>query len=421
MTPEDNERLVRVGPGRPAGELFRRYWQPAMLSSELAGPDCAPVRVRLLGEDLLAFRDTRGEVGLVSPHCPHRRAPLFFGLNQDCGIRCAYHGWKFDRHGNCVDMPSEPPGTPLRTKVKLLAYPTCEAGGLVWAYLGPPDRMPAPPSYEWLRVPPTHRHVTKTYEDCNYLQGLEGGLDTAHVSFLHRDDRSPVTQLSALDPTPQIEVCVTKYGYHYVSRRRIAPERNYIRIYQYLMPAQQMRPSVVAASGARQDMPTIDGHIWVPIDDESTNVYNFIYSYDQASPLSAAFIREEEAFFGRAEDDFIPGTFRLKRNAANDYLIDRALQRRGNSSGIVGINTQDFALQEGMGRIVDRSKEFLGSTDRAVVVMRRLMLEAMRTVEMGGSPPGADPAEHRAARAYDDIVPPDFTMETLLAEAVAKW
>lgn len=421
MRPEDNERLVRIGPNTPAGAVFRRYWQPALLSSELPKPDCAPVRVRLLCEDLIAFRDTQGGVGLVAAHCPHRRAPLFFGRNEECGIRCVYHGWKFDRHGNCLDMPSEPAGTSLRDQVKLPSYPTYEAGGIVWAYMGPQETTPAAPAYEWLRAPATHRHVSKTYEDCNYLQGLEGGLDTAHVSFLHRDDRSAVTLLSALDTAPKLDVHITKYGYYYVSQRRIAPERCYVRLYQYIMPAQQMRPSVVAPSGERQEMPTIDGHVWAPIDDQSTNVYNFIYSYDQDVPLTEEFIREEEAFFGRAEADFIPGTFRLKRNANNDYLVDRSLLHQGNFSGIVGINTQDFALQEGMGKIVDRSKEFLGSTDKAVVVMRRLMLEATRTVEAGRRPPGVDPAEHRLARAYDDIVPPDFAMEKLLAEAAAKW
>jgi phthalate 4,5-dioxygenase oxygenase subunit len=421
MRPDDNERLVRVSRGTPAGELFRRYWQPALLSSELPRPDCPPVRVRLLSEDLIAFRDTDGDVGLVDAFCPHRRAPLFFGRNEECGIRCAYHGWKFDRSGNCVDMPSEPPGTPLKAAAKLPAYSVFEAGGLVWAYMGPKETMPPRPDYEWLRAPETHRYVSKTYEDCNYLQALEGGLDTAHVSFLHRDDRNPVTALSALDTAPTLEVNPTDYGYYYVSQRRIAPGRNYVRLYQYIMPAQQMRPSVVSASGNKQQVPTIDGHVWVPIDDERTNVYNFIYSYDENSPLTEDFVREEEAFFGRAEDDFIPGSFRLKRNSGNDYLIDRDLQRRGNFSGIVGANTQDYALQEGMGKIVDRSKEFLGSTDRAIVVMRRLMLEATRAVEAGRCPPGVDPSEHRGVRAYDDILPPNFDKKALLAEAAARW
>jgi len=418
---EDNERLVRIGPGTPAGELFRRYWQPVLLSSELPERDGAPIRVRILGEDLVAFRDTEGHIGLVDAFCRHRRAPMFYGRNEECGLRCVYHGWKFDRHGECVDMPTEPPGSSLRAKARLKAYPALEKGGLVWTYMGPAEAMPEPPDYEWLRAPATHRHISKTYEDCNYLQGLEGGLDTAHVSYLHRDDRNDVTLLAQFDGAPRLDVEPTDYGYYYVSNRTLAEDRKYIRIYQYLMPAQQMRPSIVSSSGARQPVPTIDGHIWVPIDDESTFVYNLIYSYDENTSLSASFIRDIEEFFGRGEDDVIPGTFRLKRNTSNNFLVDRELQKRGNFSGVVGINTQDFALQEGMGKIVDRSQEFLGSSDKAIVTMRRLMLEATRAVENGQSPRGARPEQHRSVRAYDDIVSPSVPLERLLHEAAAKW
>ena len=421
MKPEDNEKLTRVGPGTPGGNLFRRYWLPAMLASELPQADGPSIRVRMLGEDLIAFRDTSGAVGLVGAFCPHRRAPLYFARNEECGLRCVYHGWKFDRNGNCVDIPSEPPGTRLVDQVKLRAYPTHEAGGLVWAYMGPPEQMPPPPDYEWLRAPPTHRYVSKTFEDCNYLQGLEGGLDTAHVSFLHRDDRSAVTKLSAMDTAPRLDIKTTDYGYYYISHRRIAPEKHYIRLYQYIMPTQQMRPSVVAPSGGKQEPATIDGHIWVPIDDEHTHFYNIIYSYDQDFPLTEAWIKEEEEFFGRGADDFIPGTFRLKRNLSNDFMRDLSLMNQGNYSGIVGINTQDFALQEGMGKIVDRSQEFLASTDRAIVTMRRLMLEAVATVEAGGAPLAVEPSQHRGVRAYDDILPPDFDLQTLLDEARARW
>lgn len=421
MRAEDNERLTRVGPGTSGGEMLRRYWHPVLLASELPAPDSAPIRVRVLGEDLIAFRDSDGKVGLVDAYCAHRRAPLFFGRNEDCGIRCVYHGWKFDRQGNCVDMPSEPEGTPLISKVKLKAYATHEAGGLVWAYLGPDVAAPPPPDYEWLRAPVTHRFVSKTYQASNYLQGLEGGLDTAHVGFLHSDDRNPVTRLASVDRSPRLQVETTPYGFYYVSLRRMPPDRNYTRIYQYIMPAQQMRPSVIAAYGQKQDVPTIDGHIWVPIDDVSCYVYNFIYSYDKAIPLSEDFVREEEAFFGRAPEDYLSGTFRLKRNASNDYLVNRALQKQGNFSGIEGINTQDMALQEGMGAIVDRSKEFLGSSDKAIVTMRRLLLEAIKAVEAGDMPRGSRPHEHSNVRAYDDIVESSTPLEQLLVSTIAKW
>src|SRR5688572_24787292 len=155
LSVEDNERITRVGPGTPGGEMMRRYWQPALLSEELPEPDGAPLRVRLLGEDLLAFRDSTGKVGLTDAYCPHRRAPLFFGRNEECGIRCVYHGWKFDVNGECTDMPSEPAGSPLKAKVKLKAYPTAELGGIVWAYMGPPDKQPGLPNQEWMRAKPT--------------------------------------------------------------------------------------------------------------------------------------------------------------------------------------------------------------------------------------------------------------------------
>src|SRR5579885_640302 len=185
LTREENERLTRVGPGTPMGELFRRYWIPAVLASDLPEADGAPIRVRLLGEDLIAFRDTEGVAGLVGAYCPHRRAPLFFGRNEECGLRCVYHGWKFDRNGRCVDMPSEPPDSLFKTKVRLEAYPTWEGGGIVWTYMGPLDLQPPPPDPELVRAPQTHRYVSKTFEDCNFLQAVEGGIDQTHATILH--------------------------------------------------------------------------------------------------------------------------------------------------------------------------------------------------------------------------------------------
>ena len=185
LSEADNQRLTQVGPGTPMGNLFRRYWIPCAMSEELPEPDCPPVRVRLLGEDLIAFRDSEGKVGLVSAYCPHRRAPMFFGRNEECGLRCVYHGWKFDRSGACVDMPSEPPDSLFKTKVHITAYPTHEAGGIVWAYLGPPELRPAPPDYEFCRVPSEQLLMSKHLQRCNWVQALEGGLDSVHATILH--------------------------------------------------------------------------------------------------------------------------------------------------------------------------------------------------------------------------------------------
>jgi len=384
---------------------LRRYWQPVLLSSELAEADGAPVRLRVMSEDLIAFRDSTGAVGLVDAFCPHRRAPMFFGRNEECGLRCVYHGWKFDRNGDCIDMPSEPAGTPLQAKVKIKAYPCIEKGGVVWTYMGPREVMPPPPDYEWLRAPASHLFVSRTHEHCNYLQGLEGGLDTAHVSFLHRDTRNHATALAAADGAPRLDVEVTDYGYYYVSTRKLAADEHYVRLYQYIMPAQQMRGNVRGHGNKPPKTPKIDGHIWVPIDDENTTVWNFMYSADPAIALDASYAWEYESGAGRGREHLLPGTVKLKQNASNDYEIDRTLQKQGLYAGIRGINTQDFAIQEGMGPIVDRSKEFLGTTDKAIVTMRRLLLDATRMVEQGGALRGLDPVSHGAIRPHDEVVP----------------
>jgi phenylpropionate dioxygenase-like ring-hydroxylating dioxygenase large terminal subunit len=422
LTPEENARLTRVGPGTPMGTLMRRYWQPGCLSSELPEPDGAPLRVRLLGEDLIAFRDTNGAVGLVDAYCPHRRAPLFFGRNEECGLRCVYHGWKFDRAGNCVDMPSEPAGTTLQAKVKLLAYPCVEKGGVVWTYMGPKEQQPPEPDYEWTRAPATHRFVSKTFENCNFLQALEGGLDTSHSSFAHNNFKNDKSEPRQRDRSPKIDVERTDYGYYYVSTRNLAEEGNYVRVYQYFLPAQQQRANSVGWFGGKNERPRIDGHIWMPIDDEHSWVYNFMCAYDATVPFDEEWIEMRESNMGRGSKDLIPGTFRLKRNQSNDYLLDRHMQKTQNYTGIVGINTQDFALQEGMGPICDRSKEFLGTSDKAVVAMRRLLLEAVATAEKGGTPRGVDAITYRSVRPHDQIVPPGEDWRKIFErELLAKW
>lgn len=424
---EDNERVTRVGPGTPCGELFRRYWQPALLASELPEPDGAPLRVRLLGEDLIAFRDSEGHVGLLDAYCPHRRAPMFFGRNEECGLRCVYHGWKFDRHGDCTDMPSEPAGTPLQARVKIAAYPVHEKGGIIWTYLGPRETMPEPPDFEWMRAPDTHRFVSKTWEDCNWLQAMEGGLDTAHSSFVHNEFIGNDASLRNQDRSPRLEVERTDYGYYYVSTRALKDGSSYARLYHYVMPNQQMRSGTVKflAGAGDEDphaVPKMDGHLWVPMDDEHTCVYNWTCAVNEGAGFPPGYLEKWESFMGRGADDLIPGTFRLKRNLGNDYMIDRELQRTSTYSGIKGLNTQDYALQEGMGPIVDRSQEFLGTSDRAIVAMRRQLLEAITQVAGGGAAPGATPASHRSIRPVDRILQAGQTWKDAFArETTARW
>jgi phenylpropionate dioxygenase-like ring-hydroxylating dioxygenase large terminal subunit len=422
LKPEENERLTRIGPGTPGGELFRRYWQPAALSTELPENDGPPIRVRLLGEDLILFRQTDGTVGLVDAFCPHRRAPMFFGRNEECGLRCVYHGWKFDASGACVDMPSEPPDSLFKSKVTIGAYPTHEAGGMIWTYMGPPAQRPPLPDYEWMRAPATHRILSKTFEDANYLQGLEGGLDTSHSSFAHNERLGDRNWIRNRDGAPRLDVEKTTYGYSYVSTRDVGEDGLYVRVYHYVMPAQQMRGSVTSLMGGRANPPKLDGHIWVPIDDEHTYVYNMAWSYSDDFPLSPEYAYEWESMNGRGPEDHIPGTFKLKKNKANDYMIDRERQRTKTFTGIIGINTQDYALQEGMGPICDRSKEHLGTSDKAIITTRQLLLEAIDVVADGKPPRGLDPAAYRNVRPYDDYVPRGtHWTEQFKGELLAKW
>jgi phthalate 4,5-dioxygenase len=422
MLKEDAEQLVHVGAGTITGELFRRYWNPACLSEELPENDGAPIRIRLLSEDLIAYRDSDGKVGLIDAFCPHRRAPMFFARNEECGLRCVYHGWKFNRDGNCVDMPSEPADSLFKAKVRITAYPTWEAGGIVWAYLGPETELPPYPDYEYLRAPGTHRHVSKTMQSCNYLQALDGGVDTSHSSFLHNEDLTSDGGLRARDGAPKIELEKTDYGFTYVGTRDVGEDGRYCRVYHYILPTVQVRGFVTKwASAEQHETPTIHGHFWVPIDDETTWMYNYMYGVHEDAAITEEFAEAFESWTGRGKEHMLPG-YRLKQNLDNDYKIDRERQKKLTFTGIPGgANTQDIAITEGMGPIADRTKEHLGTSDRAVITARQLLLEAGRDVAEGRKPRGLDPATYRNVRAYDAVVKRDQDWHALEPELVAKW
>jgi phthalate 4,5-dioxygenase len=418
LSKEDNERLTRVGAGTPMGEVLRRYWLPAALSSELER-DGAPLRVRLLGEELVAFRDSNGAAGLVDAFCPHRRAPMFLARNEQCGIRCVYHGWKFDHTGQCVEMPTEPKDSPMRARVRIKAYPVWEGGGMVWAYMGPPAELPPPPDMELTRAPETHRFASRTVQDCNYLQALEGGLDSAHATILHNVTIGDLSWLEDYErTTPKLEVTPTDYGFQYRAIRS-DKDRYWVRVYQYIMPVTQVRGRAAPVRGekAPPKIPLISGHMWVAADDVTVNVFNWAYSADPNLPLAPEFMRGLEADYGRGPEDLRPD-LRLKRNLENEFLIDRELQKTKTFTGIVGINTQDVAVQEGMGPIADRSEEHLGSTDRAIVTMRRLLLEATRVVASGGKPRGLDPSSYRSVRAVDHFAESEAEIPQLIAREI---
>jgi phthalate 4,5-dioxygenase len=403
LSREENELVTRVGPGTPMGNTLRRYWIPAILSSEVSEPDCDPVRVRLLGEDLVAFRDTAGRIGLLDEFCPHRRVSLYFGRNEECGLRCIYHGWKFNVDGSCIEMMNEPEEYDFKHKIRTTAYPTCELGGIVWAYLGPPEKIPPVPKFRWTQVPETRRNVTKVIEECNWLQALEGGIDTSHAPILHRLLREdsgrggfkPSNPFVRGKP-PRLAVDITDYGYQYAGLRALADEKVHIRAYHFILPFHQIRPHKL-----EHGSPGDAGHIWVPMDDETTMVYNWVYSTTD-TPLSEE--DRMETSLGNGPRHVDQATFRSKANRGNDYLLDRNVQRTETFSGIDGINAQDRALQESMGRIVDRSKEHLGPADKAIIQARKLLREAVRTVADGGSPAGTG-TSYYVLRAQEAVLP----------------
>jgi phenylpropionate dioxygenase-like ring-hydroxylating dioxygenase large terminal subunit len=399
------------------GNTMRRYWIPALLAWELPEPDCPPVRVRLLGEDLVAFRDTSGRIGLLDEYCPHRLVSLFFGRNEECGLRCVYHGWKFDVEGCCVDMMNEPAELSFKHKVRTTAYPTVEVGGIVWAYMGPPELQPPLPKFAWTQVPATHRHVSKVIQENNWLQGLEGGIDTSHAPILHRlittDSSRPGIKLTSpfvRGKAPTLAVDVTDYGYQYAGIRPLGETEVHIRAYHFIMPFHQIRPSLTERGN-----PSIAGHIWVPMDDDNTMVYNWEYSITD-EPMNEEDRLERR--LGNGPLDVDQTTFRSKRNRENNYLLDRQVQKTENFTGIEGINTQDRAVQESMGRIVDRSKEHLGPADKAIIQARRLLLEAVKTVQAGGTPRGVN-ATYYTLRAAEGVLPREADWHELLTPEIA--
>jgi phthalate 4,5-dioxygenase len=430
LTKEDNELLTRIGPGTPMGAVMRQYWQPAILSSELPEPDGPPLRVRLLGEDLVAFRDTNGAVGLLGANCPHRGAPLFFARNEDCGLRCIYHGWKFDTEGRCLDTPNAPGDRDIRGKVRAKSYRCVERNGIVWTYMGPQAEPPALPELGWTDVPVEHKVMTKQLLECNYAQALEGDLDPSHVSFLHAplDPRgqsgyqgtagilseqhlSEVAleqDVKARDRSPQISVLKTDYGLFVGSRRDTGADRYYWRFTQLVLPFYVYVPGAVGSP--------VHCNVWQPMDDEHTMVWRMQYLHERP------FTSDERARLLSGTGAHIPpegylppssapgGAWIPKANRHNDYLQDRGAQRKVSFSGIRGIWAQDRACTEGMGAIMDRTQEHLVSSDATLVQMRRLLLSAAKNLrDSGTQPPGIS------------VVPPIMAASTVFQPKTLGW
>ena len=405
LSTEQNTYLTRIGPGTPMGSMLRAYWQPLLYSHELAERGGPPLRVRLLGESLVAFRDSDGRVGLLDHQCPHRLASLFYGRNEAGGLRCAYHGWQFDIDGRCIDIPNEPGECPLLNKVRVRAYPCREQAGVIWAYMGPGEPPPLP-DLGWAMAPPERKTTLKYMRHCNWVQAMEGDFDSSHLGFLHRDfTRDPKSDrfapransdalrgIVALDRQPVLEVADTPVGVFYGALRETPQDGNYWRVTQFQLP---YYTSVPAYNGLNRLK------IWVPMDDTHTTVWEANWSPDKDLDAEtrigmggrvgpSGFLPDDDGWHGRG---------RFAARAENDYLIDRQRQHGINYSGMEdGTPVQDAAMQESMGAIVDRSREHLSASDAAIIRMRRsLMMAARELAEQGTTPPGAaEPALYRA-------------------------
>jgi phthalate 4,5-dioxygenase len=375
LSPADNETLVRVGAGTPMGEFIRRFWIPALLSSELPEPDGKPVRFRLMSENLVAFRDTSGAVGVLEEQCPHRRASLALGVNEKNGLRCLYHGWKFAVDGRCMETPTEPT-TRMCQNVRAVAYPTRETGGVVWVYMGAAEQQPPFPDFEWLGMPAANCVPFKVLEDCNYAQAVEGTIDSAHAGVLHREQPwdAPAKYDHELDLSPKIEVETTQYGLRYAGVRKFRAAQQHARVTQVILPFITLIPPVGFGPMKNRRI----ANAFVPRDDEST--WHLQWFFDETQPIDVAFRIEEGGHW-------VDENFRKKLNIDNWYRQDRAWMKNGMMSGIKGILTQDHAVCETQGRILDRSKEHLGSSDIAVVAWRRMMIRMARALAEKGEAP----------------------------------
>jgi phthalate 4,5-dioxygenase len=413
LSAKDNEYLCRVGPGTPMGSLLRQYWLPALRSDELPAPDCPPVRIKLLGEELIGFRASSGQLGLIQNSCPHRGASLFFGRNEEEGLRCVYHGWKFDTSGACLDMPSEPAESNFKAKVHARAYAARERGGIIWAYMGPREVPPPLPDIEANMLAEGPHQVSVLYRACNWMQGLEGEMDTVHAAFLHygtvqSEDNQPGTfdfyhyrQRAAKFVTVE-----TDFGTANGAFRPAEADTNYWRITQILFPFYHMIPGGVMGDGIRIGA-------YVPMDDDNHLQWEIgVFkpdgsaagravargNVDMNSPLGSRRLPNGSGWYDR---------FRSDQSLENDFLIDREAQRNRESfTGIAGIRIQDCAVTESMGRVNDRTKEHLGTTDSFIIrTRRRLMALAKALDEDGITPPGVDdPAVYRQ-RSGEMVIP----------------
>ncbi len=406
------------------GAMMRRYWLPVMAGEDVVA-GTGPRRVRLLGEDLIVFRNDDGRVGVLDEACPHRGASLALARAEDCGLRCLYHGWKIDPGGNVIETPAEPADSGFKSKVPASGYPAYEAGGIVWAYLGPRASEPPRMDFDWTYGPDSHRVIVRTRVECNWLQCVEGVVDSSHVNFLHTNlfrsapdnaatelDAAGVFNRPSADLSPRVEAQTTDYGFRYAAIRRPlvdADTQKYVRVTLFVAPFFALIPPPAGFSSTMQ--------MFVPIDDEHTM---FFFVKRAGAPIDD---EQRGMHFYRA--GLRPGididdSFRKVRSRDNDWLQDRAAMARGESnSGIHGVTSEDAAIQESMGPIYDRTKEHLGASDVAVIRLRRVLLDAVERVANRGEAPVAlrEPVAFAKLRAEERIVPLETPWQTVGAHA----
>ena len=403
LTHEENELLARVTGATPAAEMLRRYWLPACWSEEVAEPDGTPVRVRMFGSTYVAFRDSSGTVAVIDAACPHRLASLELGRNEEGGLRCIYHGWKFDVKGNCVDMPTEPDNYNFADRIKTRSYPVHEAGGLLWVYLGPAGEQPPFPNYDWTAMPRNHIAHMKYIENANWLQCVEGTIDTTHSWFLHRgavSDWKKRTSVS-VDLSPKLETEDTAYGFRYAAIRKTNEDpdlQKYVKITLYVFPT-----TAFIARSLDTSLPTLV-QIFVPMDDRHTMVYSLFHSIN-GLPV------DEEAV--RAGAHLRPGvdldaSWRPKFCTDDGWTQDRTAMKAGDWTGIQGFPNQDIAVQESMGPIANRPAEHLGTSDVAIIRLRRRLIDNVRRMESNAPLIGLEERiDYPELRAEQAVVPID--------------
>ncbi len=378
---EDNLLLTRTGPGTPMGEMFRRYWIPVLKSDEIV-PDGRPVKVRVLSEDLVAFRDTEGKAGLVSEKCPHRGTSLALAINADCGLTCIYHGWKFNTNGDCEELPSEPQDSDFRKSIRLKSYPVIENQGMIWSYLGPAQDQPPFPEFYWMGLPQDHIISERVWQECNYLQVMENDLDYVHAAFLHKalsnQELDPGLLSSDLginpahplvrNPPVKQHVQSTKYGKRNIAVGIEDNDRHAFMEIHYIFPFYTYPPRFEGEDGM--------WHAFIPRDDYST--WSWDVQFAHSKPIDAKAQQERRGLL-------LDQDLRKLRNLDNNYEQDRGLMKHANFSGIRGIANQDHAVTESMGPIVDRTQEHLGTSDMPIIQMRRMLLEQVKGF-MNGNP-----------------------------------